>query len=141
MAIFVVLWPYLLTSKLRWLQKNNLGHTKAGGAANDVQRNELQRCCKKSKILQPDTPESECAFASARSNWVNLPSLEWFEKEANLSPRAPSFLSLSFTVDIIRAYSVDQNGFRAILTPPNCDLKRRQTCHKEILPSFPYLSQ
>ena len=28
MAIFIVLWPYLLTTKLRCLQKNNFGHTK-----------------------------------------------------------------------------------------------------------------
>ena len=27
MAIFVVLWSYLLTTKLRCLQKNNFGHT------------------------------------------------------------------------------------------------------------------
>ena len=27
MAIFIVLWPYLLTTKLRCLQKNNIGHT------------------------------------------------------------------------------------------------------------------
>ena len=31
MAIFKVLWPYLLTPKLRSLQKNNIGHTKVGG--------------------------------------------------------------------------------------------------------------
>ena len=29
MVIFVVLWPYLLTTKLSCLQKNNFGHTKA----------------------------------------------------------------------------------------------------------------
>ena len=29
MAVFVVLWPYLLTTKLSGLQKNNFGHTKA----------------------------------------------------------------------------------------------------------------
>ena len=28
MAVFVVFKPYLLTSKLRCLQKNNFGHTK-----------------------------------------------------------------------------------------------------------------
>ena len=28
MAIFVVLWSYLLTTKLMCLQKNNFGHTK-----------------------------------------------------------------------------------------------------------------
>ena len=27
MAVFIVLWPYLLTTKLRCLQKNNIGHT------------------------------------------------------------------------------------------------------------------
>ena len=27
MTIFIVLWPYLLTTKLRCLQKNNIGHT------------------------------------------------------------------------------------------------------------------
>ena len=27
MAIFIVLWPYLLTTKLRCLQKSNIGHT------------------------------------------------------------------------------------------------------------------
>ena len=27
MAIFIVLWPYLLTTKLRCLQKNIIGHT------------------------------------------------------------------------------------------------------------------
>ena len=27
LAIFIVLWPYLLTDKLRCLQKNNIGHT------------------------------------------------------------------------------------------------------------------
>ena len=31
MAVFVVLWPYLLITKLRCLQKNNTGHTKTGG--------------------------------------------------------------------------------------------------------------
>ena len=31
MAVFVVLWPYLLTTELRCLQKNNIGHTKRGG--------------------------------------------------------------------------------------------------------------
>ena len=30
MAIFIVLWPYLLTVKLRCLQKNNIGHTNLG---------------------------------------------------------------------------------------------------------------
>ena len=29
MADFVVLWPYLLTTKLSCLQKNNFGHTKS----------------------------------------------------------------------------------------------------------------
>ena len=28
MAVFIVLWPYLLTIKLRCLKKNNIGHTK-----------------------------------------------------------------------------------------------------------------
>ena len=27
MAIFIALWPYLVTTKLRCLQKNNIGHT------------------------------------------------------------------------------------------------------------------
>jgi hypothetical protein len=27
MVVFIVLWPYLLTTKLRCLQKNNIGHT------------------------------------------------------------------------------------------------------------------
>ena len=27
MAVFIVLWPYFLTTKLRCLQKNNIGHT------------------------------------------------------------------------------------------------------------------
>ena len=31
MVIFIVLWPYLLTTKLRCLQKNNIGHTMQGG--------------------------------------------------------------------------------------------------------------
>ena len=31
MVIFIVLWPYLLATKLRCLQKNNIGHTKGGG--------------------------------------------------------------------------------------------------------------
>ena len=30
MSVFIVLWPYLLTTKLRCLQKNNIGHTKQG---------------------------------------------------------------------------------------------------------------
>ena len=30
MAVFIVLWPYLLTTKLRCLQKNNIGHTSDG---------------------------------------------------------------------------------------------------------------
>ena len=30
MAIFIVLWPYLSTRKLRCLQKNNIGHTTIG---------------------------------------------------------------------------------------------------------------
>ena len=30
MTFFLVLWPYLLTTKLRCLQKNNIGHTKQG---------------------------------------------------------------------------------------------------------------
>ena len=29
MVIFIVLWPYLLTTKLRCLQKNNIGHTRS----------------------------------------------------------------------------------------------------------------
>ena len=28
MAVFIVLWPYLLTTKLRCLQRNNSGHSK-----------------------------------------------------------------------------------------------------------------
>ena len=28
MAVFIVLWPYLLHTKLRCLQENNIGHTK-----------------------------------------------------------------------------------------------------------------
>ena len=31
MVIFLVLWPYLLTFKLRYLQKNDIGHTIQGG--------------------------------------------------------------------------------------------------------------
>ena len=27
MAVFIILWPYLLTTKLRGLQLNNVGHT------------------------------------------------------------------------------------------------------------------
>ena len=30
MAVFIVLWPYLPTTKLRCLQKNKIGHTKDG---------------------------------------------------------------------------------------------------------------
>ena len=30
MAVFVVLWPYLLTTKLSFLKKNNFGHTMHG---------------------------------------------------------------------------------------------------------------
>ena len=30
MAVFIFLWPYFLTTKLRCLQKNNIGHTNAG---------------------------------------------------------------------------------------------------------------
>ena len=30
MAIFVVIWPYLLTTKIICLQKKNFGHTNAG---------------------------------------------------------------------------------------------------------------
>ena len=30
MTIFIVLWPYLLTNKLRCLHKNNIGHTNLG---------------------------------------------------------------------------------------------------------------
>ena len=33
MAIFVVLWSYLLTTKLSCLQKNNFGHTNVGTCA------------------------------------------------------------------------------------------------------------
>ena len=39
MDVFLVLWPYLLTTKIRCLQKNDIGHTTAavtaagGGAA------------------------------------------------------------------------------------------------------------
>ena len=33
MAIFIVLWPYLSTTKLRCLQKNNIGHTTQGGSS------------------------------------------------------------------------------------------------------------
>ena len=29
MAVFIVLWPYLLTTKIRCLQKNKIGHTNA----------------------------------------------------------------------------------------------------------------
>ena len=36
MAIFVVLWSYLLTTKLRCLQKNNIGHTNAGPNSQQV---------------------------------------------------------------------------------------------------------
>ena len=31
MDVFIVLWPYLLTTKVRCLQKNNIGHTMQGG--------------------------------------------------------------------------------------------------------------
>ena len=30
MAVFIVLWPYILTAKLRCLQKSNIGHTILG---------------------------------------------------------------------------------------------------------------
>ena len=30
MAVFIVLWSYLLTTKLRCLQKNNIGHSNEG---------------------------------------------------------------------------------------------------------------
>ena len=33
MAVFIVLWPYLLTTKLRCLQKNNIEHTKQPAVA------------------------------------------------------------------------------------------------------------
>ena len=29
MAVFIILWPYLSTTKFRCLQKNNIGHTNA----------------------------------------------------------------------------------------------------------------
>jgi hypothetical protein len=35
MAISIVLWPYLLTTKIRWLQKNNIGHTNSGIELNE----------------------------------------------------------------------------------------------------------
>ena len=38
MAVLIVLWPYLLTSKLRCLQKNNTGHTKLGVEEDRVKR-------------------------------------------------------------------------------------------------------
>ena len=36
MVIFIVLWPYLLTTLLRCLQKNNIGHTVEGGAIDEA---------------------------------------------------------------------------------------------------------
>ena len=35
MAVFVVLWPYLLTTKLSCLRKNNFGHTIQYGLIED----------------------------------------------------------------------------------------------------------
>ena len=32
MVVFIVLWPYLITTKLRCWQKNNIGHTTQGTA-------------------------------------------------------------------------------------------------------------
>ena len=39
MAIFIVLQPYLSTTKLSCLQKNNFGHTKDAGKARGVEKN------------------------------------------------------------------------------------------------------
>jgi hypothetical protein len=40
MAGFIVLWPYLLTTKLRCLQKNNIGHTTLSALYHRLSRNQ-----------------------------------------------------------------------------------------------------
>ena len=50
MAIFIVLWPYLLTAKLRCLQKNNIGHTKKGKRGAPSPRSAVP--AKKSKVAK-----------------------------------------------------------------------------------------
>ena len=60
MAIFIVLWPYLFTTKLRCLQKNNIGHTKGGVHLNDY----LSFNClvNTGEELQSSLSEFECEF-------------------------------------------------------------------------------
>ena len=36
MAVFIVLWPYLLTTKLRSVIRHNLGHSKRGVIINPI---------------------------------------------------------------------------------------------------------
>ena len=44
MAIFIVLWPYLLTIKLRCLQKNNFGHANLRALALHILKTLLNQC-------------------------------------------------------------------------------------------------
>ena len=50
MTVFIVLWPYLLTTKLRCLQKNNIGHTKLTVLIYTVTAALLHACNKKHPI-------------------------------------------------------------------------------------------
>ena len=55
MAIFIVLWPYLLTTKLRCLQKTNIGHTS------------LERCFFMSKKRKLSAAKYHIFFSSKRN--------------------------------------------------------------------------
>ena len=68
MVVFIVLWPYLLTTKLRCLQKNNIGHTNIG-----VRRYPMSRSdCVREPYLTPHFAiRGDAQFVSLSDYWLS----------------------------------------------------------------------
>ena len=77
MAVFIVFWPYLLTPKLRCLQRKNIGHTNGPIGYNERQRQgayNLQKNLKKT--------------ISYENKWFNLEEQNVRNIQLNCSPNA-----------------------------------------------------
>ena len=79
MAVFIVSWPYLLTTKPRCLQKNNIGHTKEPPVL-VVIRCTLEGNSRRDgphHVLEPGWSVAEHIRGAKESSINNVGNLEW----------------------------------------------------------------
>ena len=55
MIVFIVLWPYLLTTKLRCLQRKNIGHT-----IKNMHINKKRKCKRNIPLIQDGMRQEKC---------------------------------------------------------------------------------